>query len=117
MAGGSGYRDLIDNVLRTGQLRPGEKVSIPTPTSQKIKKDGSLRGPSFLSLDLCRLGLGSDSAHRASVSASAAVNAEVGVDFVDVSFGDSALGAFACACSTCYAVFRNFVSHNINNKC
>ena len=53
-----------------------------------------------------------DSAGGASVSASAAFGALVGVDAVDITFGDSANGAFIDAGATCYTVFANYVSHS-----
>ncbi len=55
--------------------------------------------------------------HRASVSASTAVNAGIRVDGVNVTLVDSALRALACTCSASYAIsFRNLVSHNSINK-
>lgn len=54
-----------------------------------------------------------DSAHRASVGTGTAIHAGIGINFIDVALGDCSSGAFACACSTCYTVVRNFVSHFI----
>ena len=53
-----------------------------------------------------------DSAGGASVSTSATLGALVGVDAVDITFGDSANGAFIDAGATCYTVFANYVSHS-----
>lgn len=49
---------------------------------------------------LCRV----DGAHRAGVSASAAVDAGVWIDGVNVTLVDSALRALACASSASYAI-------------
>ena len=79
---------------------------------EKVKKnlsEWSERLDSFLS----RLRLGqADSARGASVSASAALRALVGVDAVDIAFRDSANGAFVNASAASNAVFTNYVSHS-----
>ena len=59
------------------------------------------------------VGLGqADSARGASVSASAAFRALVGVDAVDVAFGDSSDGALIDAGAASNTVFANYVSHS-----
>lgn len=49
---------------------------------------------------LCRV----DGAHRAGIGASAAVDAGVWIDGVNVTLVDSALRALACACAASYAI-------------
>lgn len=61
---------------------------------------------------LLRLGQ-ADSAGGASVCACAALGALVGVDGVDITFRNSANGAFIDAGSACNAVFANYVSHSL----
>ena len=56
--------------------------------------------------------LEADSARGASISASAAFCALIGIDAIDIAFGDSANGALIDASSACYAVIANFVSHS-----
>ena len=60
-----------------------------------------------------RLLIQCDSTSRACASASATLDAFIGIDFVDVAFGDGSDRAFASTCTTCYAGIRNFVSHNL----
>ena len=55
---------------------------------------------------------GSDSTGGASVSASATVEAGVGIDRIDVAFLDSVGGTYALASATCYAAVRNYISHS-----
>lgn len=54
----------------------------------------------------------SDSTRGAYVSASAAVNAYVGVDGVLFAFRDCTRGAFVDAGAACDAVIANYISHN-----
>ena len=62
---------------------------------------------------LCRVLLaGSDSTGGASVSASAAVEAGVGIDRIDVAFLDGIGGTYALASTTSYAAVRNYISHS-----
>ena len=53
-----------------------------------------------------------DSALGASISASATLGALVGINAVDIAFGNCANGTFVDAGSTCYTVFANYVSHS-----
>ena len=53
-----------------------------------------------------------DSAGGASISASTAFRALVGVNAIDIAFRDSANGAFVDTGAASYAVFANNVSHN-----
>ena len=62
-----------------------------------------------------RLLIKSDGTSRASGSASTTLDAFIGIDFVDVAFGNSSDRAFASTCTTCYARIRNFVSHSLIN--
>ena len=55
---------------------------------------------------------GSDSTSGASISASTAVEAGIGVDRIDVTFLDSVGGTYALASATCYAAVRNYISHS-----
>ena len=55
---------------------------------------------------------GSDSAGGASVCASTAVEAGVGIDRIDVAFLDSIGGTYALASATSYAAVRNYISHS-----
>ena len=73
-----------------------------------------MQRPCIPSLRLCFLGQ-ADSAGGASVSARATLSALVGVDAVDIAFGDSANGAFIDASAACYTVFANYVSHSSLN--
>lgn len=65
----------------------------------------------FCVFELLRLGQ-ADSAGGAGISASATFGALVGVDAVDVTFGDSANGTFVDAGAASYAVFTNYISHS-----
>ena len=77
-----------------------------------IKKEGHpMDAPLFLLSG--RLLIQSDSTSRASGSASTTLDAFIGIDFVDVAFGNSSDRAFASTCTTCYARIRNFVSHSL----
>lgn len=49
---------------------------------------------------------------RASIGASAALSAHSRIDLVDVSFGNSANGAFVNTSSACNAIIANNVSHS-----
>lgn len=53
-----------------------------------------------------------DGFHGANIGARTAVGADIGVDYVDVAFGNGINGAFIDAGATCGAVFGNFVSHS-----
>jgi hypothetical protein len=55
---------------------------------------------------------GDDRLHWANRHASAAVDAEFGVDFVDVAFGDGSLGTFVFTGAASGAFVGNFVSHS-----
>lgn len=57
-----------------------------------------------------------DSSSGASIGASTAINAFVGVDFVDIAFGDSVGGTFAHAGTASNAVIANNVSHSFEFK-
>ena len=60
---------------------------------------------------------GADGAHGASVRASTAIHADIGIDMVNVAFAYSSGRAFSKACSACNAVsLRNFVSHSLGFK-
>ena len=66
---------------------------------------------------LSELFAGSDCTSGASVSASTAVQAGVGIDRIDVAFLDCVGGTYCLACSTCYTAIRNYVSHiSVNLK-
>ena len=52
------------------------------------------------------------SSDRACVSASAAVNANIGVDNVRCALGNSLYGAACCASAAADAIFTDFVCHN-----
>ena len=56
--------------------------------------------------------LEADSARGASISASATLCALIGVDAIDITFRDSANGAFVDTGAACYAVFTNYISHS-----
>lgn len=79
----------------------GKKI-LPSSTHKK-EDDCELQSSSLESCYvrlLCRV----DGAHRAGVSASAAVDAGVWIDGVNVTLVDSALRALACASSASYAI-------------
>ena len=79
---------------------------------EKVKKnlsEWSERLDSFLS----RLRLGqADSARGASVSASAALRALLGVNRILVALGDSSYGTLVNTCAACNTVVTNYVSHS-----
>lgn len=52
--------------------------------------------------------------YGANIGARTAVGADIGVNYVDIAFGNSINGAFINACATCRAVIGNFVSHRGN---
>lgn len=61
-----------------------------------------------MSMDLlCRR----DGAHRASIGASTAINANCRVDLVDVALADCTCRALRKASTASYAITGNFVSH------
>ena len=68
--------------------------------------------PLFFTLCFYRLFIQSDSFAGASASAGAAFDAFIGIDFVDVAFGDSSNGALINAGAACYTVVTDYVSHN-----
>lgn len=80
-----------------------------------MKKRLAQNWPVSLFLYQLRLLLaGSDGSHRASVSAGAAVDADVGIDRINVAFFDSSGGTLALASAASYTGIRgNFVSHNV----
>ena len=53
-----------------------------------------------------------DGARGASIGTRAALGAFVGVDGIDIAFGDSANGAFIDAGAASNAVFTDYVSHS-----
>ena len=55
-----------------------------------------------------------DSLVRANSGARTTLCAEFGVDLVDVALGNCLNGALTDACSTCDAVFTNYVSHSLS---
>ena len=68
--------------------------------------------PLFFPLCFYRLFIQSDSFAGASAGASAALDALIGIDFVDVAFGDGADGALIHASTASSTFVRNFVSHS-----
>jgi hypothetical protein len=56
---------------------------------------------------LCR----TDGLHRANISASAAINAFIGVNFIDVTFADCFGRALSHAGTTSTALIANYISH------
>jgi len=68
--------------------------------------------PLFFTLCFYRLFIQSDSFAGASASAGAAFDAFIGIDFVDVAFGDSSNGALIHASTASSTFVRNFVSHS-----
>ena len=73
-------------------------------------------GRAFYSFHFCGLFTRVDSTSGASIGASTAINAFVGVDFVDIAFGDSVGGTFAHAGTASNAVIANNVSHSFEFK-
>lgn len=64
-------------------------------------------------LGLCLLRLFRDDGfYGANISARTAVGADIGVDYVDIAFGNGINGAFIDAGATSCAVIGNFVSHS-----
>lgn len=59
---------------------------------------------------------GDDSFAGANRSASAAIDAGVGIDVVDVAFRDSANGALGKTCAASYAFVGDYVCHGYENK-
>ena len=55
--------------------------------------------------------LGSDSAAGADISACAAINTNVGINYIVLTLGDSSHRALFFTCTACNAVVGNFVSH------
>lgn len=53
-----------------------------------------------------------DSCSRADISAGAAIDASICVDYIDIAFGDCSGRAFGLARATCNASVSNFVSHD-----
>lgn len=70
----------------------------------KLSDDAAMAGMIALFRD--------DGFHGANISARAAVGADIGVDHVDVAFGNGINRAFINAGATCGAAFGNFVSHS-----
>ena len=68
--------------------------------------------PLFFFLCFYRLFIQSDSFARASACASATLDAFIGIDFVDVTFGDGTDGALIHAGTASSTFVRNFVSHS-----
>ena len=60
---------------------------------------------------LRRLSIRSDSAAGAYVSACAAINTYVGINYIVLTLGDSSHRALVFTCTACNAVVGNFVSH------
>lgn len=79
-----------------------------------IKKAPFYRG--FFFFFCCGLFTRVDSTSGASIGTSTAINAFVGVDFVDIAFGDSVGGTFAHAGTASNAVIANNVSHSFEFK-
>ena len=68
--------------------------------------------PLFFPLCFYRLFIQSDSFARASTCAGATLDAFIGVDFVDVTFGDGSDGALVHTSTASSTFVRNFVSHS-----
>ena len=77
-----------------------------------IKKEGGT--PFRLPFEFCFELFGFDSAGGAAVFASAAVDANVGIDnILAVTFGYSGYRAYSCASTAHYAFIRNYVCHEV----
>ena len=71
---------------------------------------------SFFYSFCCGLFARVDSTGGASVGASAAINAFIGIDFVDIAFRDSVGGTFAHASAASNTIIANNVSHSFEFK-
>lgn len=86
-----------------------QHFSAKVSNAQKNRPPSNLDGLFIITLMLCLLRL--DSTSGASIGASAAINALVLVDLVDVALRDGLYGALADAGAAGNALVSNFVSH------